>query len=181
MSANKKPSKEQLLKAIEQLEKNPYNKVGILADIGIGAVGAAGFGAAAFAFGGGVVPLLFGLIAIPVAAPVGVVAGAAVLGGAALIGVKKVLVDGTYIEGKQAEILKSLRKDLKDIEAKERESSLEESDKTKFIIFLKEPLRIGLISAEDVQGLMKAVESGQMPIKEAYRLVENIIISTGKK
>lgn len=36
MSANKTPTKEQILKAIEQLEKNPHDKLGILAEIGIG-------------------------------------------------------------------------------------------------------------------------------------------------
>jgi hypothetical protein len=175
MSVNKTPTKEQLLKAIEQLENNPDDKLGILADLGIAAVGAAGFGAAAAAFGGGVVPILFGLIAIPVAAPLGVVAGAAVLGGAALVGAKKMLFDGTYLEGKKAEILNQLKEQLREVEAKERKSSLGENDKTKFIVFLKEPLKAGIISAEDAHRLMTAVENGQMSLKEAYRLVKNLL------
>ena len=180
MSGSKAPKKEQLIKAIEQLEKNPHDKLGILADVGIGAVGAVGAGAAAFAFGGSTVPILFGLLAIPVAAPLGVIAGAAVLGEAAFVGAKRVLLDGTYIEGKQAAMLKQLKEQLKEVEAKEKKSSLGESDKTKFIIFLKEPLKAELISPEDAQGLIKAVETGQMSVKEAYQLVEDIITSTKK-
>ena len=62
MSANKTPTKEQILKSIEQLEKNPHDKLRILADIGIGVVGAAGAGAAVAAFGG--TSVLFGLWAL---------------------------------------------------------------------------------------------------------------------
>ena len=179
MSGNKAPSKEQLLKAIEKLEKHPHDKLGILADVGIGAVGAVGAGAAAFAFGGSTVPILFGLMAIPVAAPVGVLAGVAVLGGAALVGVKKIF-GGTRQEGKQEQMLVQLKEKLKDIEDKQRSSSLGENDKTTFILFLKEPLELELISADDADSLIKAVESGQMPIKAAYQLIENIIISSKK-
>ena len=44
MFSTKELTKEQILKAIEDLEKNPHDKLGILADIGIGAVGGAGSG-----------------------------------------------------------------------------------------------------------------------------------------
>jgi uncharacterized membrane protein YqiK len=47
MSGNKTVTKEQILKAIKQLEKNPNDKMGILGDIGIVGVGAVlGAGAA---------------------------------------------------------------------------------------------------------------------------------------
>jgi len=66
---------------------------------------------------------------------------------------------------------------IKEVEAKERASKLGESDKTKFIILLKEPVRLNLISPEDAQNFIRAVESGQMPLKEAYHLVEDVIKS----
>lgn len=47
--------------------------------------------------------------------------------------------------------------------------------KTKFIILLKEPVRLNLISAEDAQDLIMKVESGRMPLKEAYHYVEDVI------
>ncbi|HLO51957.1 MAG TPA: hypothetical protein VK211_26345, partial [Kamptonema sp.] len=158
-------------KSIEQLEKNPHDKLKILGDIGIGVVGAAGAGAAAAAFGGGSV--LFGLIAV--APPVGLVAGVAALGAIALVGAKHRLFDGTFNEGKQAEMLKQLKEQLRDVEAKERGSKLQDSDKTKFIVSLKEPVRLNLISPKDAQDLIRAVESGQIAIKEAIKMVEDVI------
>ncbi|MEG4116545.1 hypothetical protein QUA43_03495 [Microcoleus sp. N9_B4] len=170
MSANKTPTKEQILKAIEQLEKNPHDKLGILADIGIGVVGAAGAGAAVAAFGG--VPVLFGLITV--APPVGLVVGGALLGAAALVGVKRIF-DGNFDDGKKAEILKNLEGQLKDIKAKETASKLEDSDKNKFIVSLKEPVRLNLISPKDAQDLIRAVESGKIAIKEAIKMVEDVV------
>ncbi|HBK95877.1 MAG TPA: hypothetical protein DD001_00380 [Microcoleaceae bacterium UBA10368] len=170
MSANKTPTKEQILKSIEQLKKNPHDKLGILADIGIGVVGAAGAGAAVAAFGGA--SFLFGLVAV--APPVGLVVGGAALGAAALVGVKRIF-DGTFNEGKKSEMLKNLEKQLTDIEAKEKAYNLKDSDKTKFIVSLKEPVRLDLISPKDAQDLIRAVESGQMAIKEAIKMVEDVV------
>ena len=175
MFANKTPTKEQILKSIEQLEKNPHDKLGILADIGIGVVGAASAGAAAAAFGGA--SFLFGLITV--APPVGLVVGGAVLGAAALVGAKRMLFDGTFDDGKKAEMLENLKEQLKeqlrDVEAKERASNLEDSDKTKFIVSLKEPVRLDLISPQDAQDLISAVESGKIAIKEAIKMVEDVV------
>lgn len=169
MSANKTPTKEQILKAIEQLEKNPHDKLGILADIGIGVVGAAGAGAAVAAFGG--VPVLFGLITV--APPVGLVVGGAALGAAALVGVKRIF-DGNFDDGKKAERLENLKQQARGIKAKETASKLEDSDKNKFIVSLKEPVRLNLISPKDAQDLISAVESGQIAIKEAIKMVEDV-------
>lgn len=169
MSANKTPTKDQILKSIEQLEKNPHDKLGILADIGIGVVGAAGAGAAVAAFGG--VPVLLGLWVV--APPVGLVVGGAALGAAALVGVKRIF-DGTFDQGKQAEMVENLKQQARDIEAKERASKLEDSDKNKFIVSLKEPVRLNLISPQDAQDLIRAVENGKMAIKEAIKMVEDV-------
>ena len=171
MFANKTPTKEQILKSIEQLEKNPHDKLGILADIGIGVVGAAGAGAAVAAFGG--TSVLFGLIAV--APPVGLVVSGAALGAAALVGVKRMLFDGTFDDGKKAEMLENLKQQARDIEAKERASNLQDSDKTKFIVSLKEPVRLDLISPQDAQDLIRAVESGKIAIKEAIKMVEDVV------
>ncbi|MBD2040526.1 hypothetical protein [Microcoleus sp. FACHB-672] len=173
MSDTKTPTKEQILKAIEELEKNPHDKIGILSDIGIGVVGAAGAGYAASVLGASAA--FFGLL--PVAAPLAVVAGGAALGGLALVGLKKMFIDGTFDDGKKAEMLKQLKKQLMEMEAKERASKLEDSDKTKFILLLKEPVRLDLISPKDAQSLMANVENGQVPLKEAYKLVQDLIKS----
>ena len=173
MFSKKKLTKEQILKAIEDLENNPHDKLGILADIGIGVVGAAGAGAAVAAFGG--VPVLFGLIIV--APPVGLVAGGAVLGAAALVGAKRILFDGTYDEGKRAEMLRQLKDLLREVEVKERASNVGDRDKNKFYSLLKEPIKLDLLTPDKAQQLMSAVESGQIPITEAIKLLEDIIKS----
>lgn len=169
MSTQKNVSKDQLLKAIDNLEKND-NLGGFLLDIGVGAVGAVGAGAAASVLGA---TAFLGLI--PVAAPLAVVVGGAALGGAALVGLKKMLFDGTFDEGKKAEMLRQYKDQLRELEAKEKASTLTDNDKTKFIILLKDPIRLNLISPEKAQQLIDAVTNGQMPLKEAYRLVENVV------
>jgi hypothetical protein len=171
MSETKTPSKEQILKAIEKIEKNPHDKVEILSDIGIVVVGAAGAGYAASIFGASAA--FFGLL--PVTAPLAVVAGGAALGGLALVGIKKRLVDGTYNEGKKAEMLKQWKEKLREEEAKERVSKLGHSDKNQFCILLKEPVDLELISPKDAQDLIVAVQSGKISLKEAYQLVQDLI------
>ncbi|WP_228042645.1 MULTISPECIES: hypothetical protein, partial [unclassified Tychonema] len=153
------------------MEKNPHDKLGILAEIGIGVVGAGAAGAAVAAFGG--TSILFGLIAV--APPVGLVVGGAALGAAALVGAKRIFFDSNFNKGKQEEILKQLKELLREVEAKERASKLEDSDKTKFIVSLKEPVRFDLISPKEAQDLMRAVETGKMPIKEAIEIVQAIV------
>ncbi|WP_242723007.1 hypothetical protein [Microcoleus vaginatus] len=153
------------------MEKNPHDKLGILADIGIGVVGAGAAGAAVAAFGG--TSILFGLIAV--APPVGLVVGGAALGAAALVGAKRIFFDGTFNEGKKAEMLQQLKEQQREVETKERASKLGESDKTKFIVSLKEPVRLNLISPKEAQDLMRAVETGQIPIKEAINMVKAIV------
>ena len=171
MSGNKTVTKEQILKAIEELEKNPHDKLGILAEIGIGVVGAGAAAGAVAAFGGA--SIFFGLIAV--APPVGLVVGAAALGAAALVGAKRIIFDGNFNEGKKKAMLDQLKEQLREVEAKERASKVRDSDKTKFIVSLKEPIRLNLITPQRAQDLMRAVESGQIPITEAIKMVQAIV------
>lgn len=183
---NQKLTKEQLLKAINQLEKNPNDKLRILGDVGIvgvgTALGIASAGTIATVAGATSIPVLTTVgswvgVTIVGATPVGWVVGAAVAGGAAAFGVSRLIKNGSYMEGKQKQLLSILKDKIREIESKERASSIEETDKTQFHIFLREPLNNELISADDAQGLMMAVESGQVPLSQAYQLVKDIIDS----
>lgn len=42
---------------------------------------------------------------------------------------------------------------------------------------LKEPLRLNLITPEDAEKLIKAVENGQMPLKDAIKMVKDLVKS----
>ncbi|MBH8572939.1 hypothetical protein I8752_07890 [Nostocaceae cyanobacterium CENA369] len=175
MSNNQNPNKEQLLRTIERLERNPDDKVGILADVGITALGVAGAGAAAAFFGTTTasIPIITALtgIGMVVAAPVGLVAGAAVAGGAAVYGISRLIKDGGFNEGKRNQLLHEYREKLREVEAKDKRSEVKEHDITDFYVFLKEPLKLNLLSAEDAYQLIQAVENGQIPLSEAYKLV----------
>ncbi|ACK65356.1 hypothetical protein PCC8801_1291 [Rippkaea orientalis PCC 8801] len=116
MTTAQKVTKEQLLKAIKKLE-NDDNLGGFLTEIGLGAIGAGAAGAAAATLG--TTTALFGLITV--ATPVGLVVGAGVLGATALVGAKRIL-EGTYSEGKKAELLRQLQDKLREVEAKEKAS-----------------------------------------------------------
>ncbi|MBD1814055.1 hypothetical protein NDA07_21835 [Microcoleus vaginatus DQ-U2] len=179
MSGNKTLTKEQILKAIEELEKNPDDKLGILGDVGITALGAIGAGVAVSAAGVTTsIPIITAItgIGMVVAAPLGLVAGAALAGGAACYGVSRLIKGGGYNEAKKKELIQQLNEQLREVETKERASKLGESDKkTKFIVSLKEPVRLNLITPQDAQHLMRAVETGQMPIKEAINMVKAIV------
>ncbi|MEG4045548.1 hypothetical protein [Microcoleus sp. Pol17_C1] len=178
MSGNKTLTKEQILKAIEELEKNPDDKLGILGDVGITALGAIGAGVAVSAAGITTsIPIITAItgIGMVVAAPLGLVAGAALAGGAACYGVSRLIKGGGYNEAKKAELIQQLKEQLREVEIKERASKLGESDKTKFIVSLKEPVRLNLITPQDAQHLIRAVETGQMPLKEAINMVKAIV------
>ncbi|MBD2385236.1 hypothetical protein [Cylindrospermum sp. FACHB-282] len=179
MSENQNLTKEQLLKTIEQLEKNPNDKVGILADVGATALGAVGLGGLAAAIGTTTasIPIITAITGIGMfvaATPAVVVGGAAVAGGAAAYGVARLIKNGGFNEGKRKQLLNELKERLRETEAKERQSNFDEGDKTKFHLFLKEPLKDNLISPDDAHRLMQAVENGQIPLSEAYKLVGQI-------
>lgn len=172
--SNQDRSKEDLLKALKKLREGNDN-LAFLTDIGAVGIGAAGAGAAAFAFGGAAVPVMFGLFAIPVAAPFAVVAGAAVLGGGALFGVKRALFDGTYTEGKKAELIRQMEDELRSISSKERRDTVSKDDKKKFHLLLEEPIQFDLMTPKEAQKLMELVETGKLDISEAYRVVLDML------
>ena len=180
MSNANAPTKKQLIEIIERLQSDPDDKLGIFANIGITAFGAATAGGTAAFFGATTasIPIITAVTGISIAvaaAPVALVAGAAIAGGAALYGLSKVIRGDGYGEGKKQELLNRYEELLRETEAKERKAKLNEEDKTKFYVSLKEPLNRDLISAEDGYKLMAAVNKGQMSITEAYRLVRKIV------
>ncbi|PZO59265.1 MAG: hypothetical protein DCF15_04085, partial [Phormidesmis priestleyi] len=109
------------------------------------------------------------------AAPLAVVAGAAVLGGGAFFGLKRALFDGTYTEGKKAELVRQMEDELREMQAKERKAKISKEDKNKFHLFLKDPIQFDLITPKEAQKLMELVETGKLEISEAYRMVIDML------
>lgn len=179
MDSSKKLNKKQLLKMIQELKKDPDDVVGILSGFGLAGVGAVAGGAAAAILGTGFasIPLVtaFTGIGLVVAAPVALVAGSAIVAGAATYGIAQVFKGSGYDEGKRQELLRTYQDSLKEVQAKERQDRLTKSDKSNFYIFLEKPLEFNLISPKDAQALIEAVQNGSMDIKDAYAYVGKII------
>ncbi|ESA32461.1 nc domain-containing protein [Leptolyngbya sp. Heron Island J] len=177
--STKKVSKKELIKAIEQLEKNPHDRIRILGEIGVAGIGAAGAGAfaAVVSASSTAIPIYTALTGavLTAAAPVTLVAGAAVAGGLATYGVAKLIKNGATQEAKRQEMKKRLEERLRNLEAKERHSAITPKDKDAFIVFLKPLLEHNLVTAEIAQQLIESIESGQMPLEETYKLLYDII------
>jgi uncharacterized membrane protein YjjP (DUF1212 family) len=177
--SRKRISKKELLRAIKQIEKNPNDRVKILGEIGIAGIGVVAGGASAAILGAGTasIPVITALtgLGLAVAAPVTLVAGAAVAGGLATYGVAKLVSGGAAQEAKRCEIKKRLEEQLREIEAEEQKAKLTTSNKNAFIIFLRTPLEQNLITAEQAQQLIEFVEGGQMSLEEAYQLLDNLL------
>lgn len=185
MTVHKQLSKKEILKLIENLKEDPNDKKNILADLGIAGAGMAGAGAVAAVAGAGVAPIGFGITALTglgmaVAAPITLVAGAAAAGGAAAYGVTQAVRIRSQQKGKREQMIQQLNEMLRDSKYKESKSQVTESDKTKFILFLEEPLRLELIEEKDASDLIQQIEDGQITLTEAYKLVRDILSESGK-
>ena len=177
----KKISKKELLQLISKLKKNPGDKKAILADLGIVGVGMAGAGAVAAVAGAGAAPIGFGVTALTglslvVAAPVGLVAGVAVAGGAATYGITRAVRFKAQQQGRCEQMIQQLEEMLHDISCQETQSHMSETDKTRFILYLEDPIRMNLMSPEEASELIQLIEDGQLTLLEAYRLVQDVLI-----
>ncbi|GEM_PF-741932 len=185
MSNRRKLTREQLVKTIERLESNPNDRVGLLGDVGVTAIGAIGTGAVAAVLGATTasIPIITAVtgIGLIVAAPAVLVAGAAVAGGAAMYGASRLIKDGGSNEGKRKQLVNEYKEKLSETEAEEKQNNFDEHDKTKFYSFLKRPLKDNLISPDDGQELMQALENGHISLSEAYKLVEQVLLDRQTK
>lgn len=176
----KKLSKKEILDYIAKLKKDPGKKARLLTDLGIAGAGMAGAGAVAAVAGASVAPIGFGITAltglgIAVAAPVTLVAGAAVVGGAAAYGVTQAVRYQSRQHGTREQMIQQLNEILRDFKNSEQKSTVTDTDKNKFTLLLEEPLKLNLLSEDDASDLIVMVESGQLSLMEAYRLVKDIL------
>lgn len=184
MSPTGKPTKEQLVRMIDELEKNPDDKGRILGDIGITVLGvvsgAAAAGTLASVVGATSVWGLtsaaswLGLTAVS-ATPVGWIIGTAVAGGALAYSVSRMIHGGGLSEGRKLELLQKYREEANFIDAKEISGSISDKDRTAFIISLRELIDKDAISPEKAIKLIEQVEHGRIPISQAIELVQAIL------
>lgn len=186
MSSDKKITKKQLLKVIDELQTNPNDRVRILGDLGISVVGA-GLGAAA----AGTVATIVGTSSIPIlttaaswigvsalaATPIGWTIGVAAMGGVLAYGVSRLIRNGGLSEGRKNELLQTYQDRLREIHFKEQSETVTSIDRNRFITSLRELIEKDAIPAKKAFQLIEAVERGSMPISQAYNLVSAILHS----
>lgn len=180
-----KAKKKKLLKVISKLEKNPNDIGRILGEFGMTGIGMLGGAAAAAALGTSVAPIGWGITTLTgfgmvVAAPVTLVAGAAVVGGAAAYGIAKVVRNGGSQEGKQREILQQLYRDLEELRKRERShANAQKMDESKsaFYRLLKQALDANLIDNEDAESIIKSIQDDSMSFQDAYSFLKDILES----
>lgn len=179
-------TKQQLIDAIHKMEKNPNQKAEILGNLGIAAMGGGvGAGAAAF-FGAGniAIPIVTGLtgaaLAVP-AAPAVIVAGA-VAGAGGMIGAIQFAKNSGKHEGKRQEILREVKEKLRELEKKERSKTITEHDKIKLYSELAKAMSLKKdpMSKEDAADIMNGVETGKIPLEEAYRIIKGLLDEHGE-
>ena len=184
MSTTIKVTKDQLLKLIDLLEAKPDDKGRILGDIGITVVGA-GLGAAAagtLATVAGVTSI-FGVTSIAgwlgltvvAATPVGWVVGAAAAAGAAAYTVSRLIRNGGMSEGKKEELLIRYREEARVIAAKEAAGKIEDSDRTRFIVALRDLIDKDVIPPDVAFRFIEQVERGGVPISQAFSMIHSLL------
>lgn len=184
MNAAEKVTKAQLLKVIDDLQARPEDRVRILGDVGITAVGL-GLGAAA----AGSVATVAGATAIPVltsaasvlgvsavaATPVGWLVGVALAGGALAYGVSRLIRDGGLSEGRKRELLQSYQEQLGEVQRQEQAQEISAPDRLRFITSLRELIEKDVLAPTKAFQLIEAVERGAMPLSTAYGLVVSLL------
>jgi hypothetical protein len=184
MSSDKKVTKKQLLKVIDELQKSPDDRVRILGDLGISAVGV-GLGAAA----AGTMATIAGVSSIPVvttaaswlgvsavaATPIGWILGIAAAGGALAYGISRLIRDGGMSEGRKRELLQVYQERLRENLFREGAEQVTCKDRNQFISSLRELIEKEAIAPKKAFQLIEAVERGTIPISEAYSLITAIL------
>jgi hypothetical protein len=178
------PTKEQLLRMIDDLQKNPDDRVRIFGDAGICVIGA-GLGAAA----AGTLTAAVGITTIPgltaaasflgislfAATPVGWAVGLAAAGGALAYGASRLILEGGISEGRKKELLQKYQEDLRNIVAKERAGAIKNYDKTQFFVSVRELIEKDIITPEKAFKLIEQVEQGRILLSQAYSLIQALL------
>ena len=184
MSAPTKVTKRQLLRLIDQLKKNPDDKGRILGDIGITIIGA-GLGAAAagtLATAAGVTSI-FGVTSIAgwlgltvvSATPVGWVVGVAVATGTAAYTVSRLIRNGSMSEGAKEDLVIRYREEARVIAAKEAAGTIEDGDRTRFIVTLRDLIDKDVIPPDVAFRFIEQIEAGSVPLSQALLMIHSLL------
>ena len=177
-------TKDEILRAIDKLEKSPNDWGSTATQAGGAVVGAAGgAGSAAGVVGALGVTKIFILtkvaawvgVTLVAATPPGWVVGLGVAGAAAGIGVARTAANAGRRQRARDQTLSYLRQELQQWEDKERHNAITSEDRTRFVVALREPLKAGLLPPGDAARLMQHVMDGWISVADACKQLEDLI------
>jgi len=176
--------KQEILAAIDKLEKHPADWGCIATRIGGAIVGAGGGGASASTVAGalGVTKIFFltkaaSLIGLTLVAatPVGWAVALGAAGGAAGFSLANAAANAGQRQKARDHTLNHLRHQLQTWEDKQRSGSITQVERTQFVIALRKPLEANLITPDEAGKLMHHVLEGWVSIPDACKSLENLV------
>lgn len=93
----------------------------------------------------------------------------------ATYGITQAVRFNAYQHGKRDQLIQQLIEMLRDMDYCQTKAQTTKADKTRFSVFLEEPVKLDLISPEHASELIRLVENGSITLFEAYRLVKDIL------
>ena len=179
-----KVTKNKLLKLIDHLEEKPDDKGRILGDIGITIVGA-GLGAAVagtLATAAGVTSI-FGVTSIAgwlgltvvSATPIGWIVGVTDAAGTAAYTISRYIRNGGMSEVTKADLVIRYREEARVIAAKEAAGTIEDGDRTRFIVALRDLIATDVIPPDVAFRFIEQVEAGSVPLSQALLMIHRLL------
>jgi Na+/glutamate symporter len=161
------PNLNEYKKALKKIEKNPKDRIGIIAKLGLmGMGGAAGTGIA-MATGGSALVTIAGVSFGVVAAPVGLVAVAAAGGVVLVYGLTKLYSSGVKSDIKTQENIRKLKEEINKTIAKQKFGT--DEDISKLTKVYQELISLEAISEELVKDLFVSIENNKIDFVFAYK------------
>lgn len=180
-----KVSKESLLELIDELKKNPNDRIRVLGDVGIVSVAASGAPLAAPAaivgvksiFGLSTAAHLFGWFpALAITGPhIALLLICASILGLLAYAITRLIHGGGVAEGRKAELLEKFTDQLKTIKADEQAAMVTDVDRTTFILSLRDLIDADAIPIASAFKMIELVETGRMPFSQAVSLTKTCL------
>jgi hypothetical protein len=180
-----KPSKERLIKLIDDLERNPNDKVRLLGEVLVMPLVATGGPAASVTvivgiksvFGLSTAVHLFGwMAALSITGPpLTLVLSCASGLGLLAYAITRLIHGGGIAEGRKAELLEKYRDELKAIESKDRALAITDTDRTRFILSLRELIDADAIPQSSAFKMIELVEIGRLPLSQAVSMINDCL------
>ncbi|SFV56944.1 conserved hypothetical protein, membrane [hydrothermal vent metagenome] len=171
-------------KALQKIEKNPKDRIGILGEVGIVGIGVvggvAGAGTAAAAAGAttilgsaGLGSLLGGVFVA--ATPIGWVLGTAALGGATAFGISRLFRSGNISDERIKQNINELKKEITNLGKEANKTSDMDEKYSKLASMYMKLIHADLVDQDTAENILKGIQSGDINIDLAFKNAQEIL------